>query len=404
MSATTAETRTYIRRPPILNNRDAEKAKPEAKPYQRKVPEAPGLVLRIQPNGTKAWKLIQNNRPQTIGRFPVDTYKAAVTEALRVLRGETPERVPEKVMTFGGYLKDHYQPYLEANSASPGEQRARLDRFGLDKKPLDEIRLADVETWRTKRTRAGRKASTINRDTNALRAALQRAVDWELIDANPLARLKPLKVDKQPVVRYLTDKEEKRLIAALVARDDEMRAARQRGNDHRRERGQELMPEIGAYADNLTPLVLLALNTGLRRGELWNLTWGDVDLRRKLVTVRGETTSTRSKTLQTRHVPLNKAAVAVLKAHKGDVSPLKSVPVFGRHEFKKAFASVLKAASVEAFRFHDTRHHFASKLVMAGVPLNTVRELLGHSDIKMTQRYAHLAPDNLRSAVELLGG
>ena len=81
---------------------------------------------------------------------------------------------------------------------------------------------------------------------------------------------------------------------------------------------------------------------------------------------------------------------------------MKTVPVFGRHSFKKAFAGVLEAARVDNFRFHDTRHHFASRLVMAGVPLNTVRELLGHSDIKMTQRYSHLAPDNLREAVDLL--
>ena len=385
------------------------KIAPTDKPQIIEDQTLPGFALRVQPTGRKVWVLryktpAGQRTTKTLGIFPVYSYSMALERAKAILRGEDPDPKPGpepvKPMTFGEYLKEHYQPYLEAHSASPHEQRQRLNRFKLEDKALSDIRLGDVETWRTKRRTEGRKPSTINRDTNALRASLQRAVEWELLDANPLARLKPLKVDKQPVVRYLSAKEETRLLDALKARDDRMRAERASGNEWRRERGHELLPELGTYGDNLTPLVVLALNTGLRRGELWNLVWGDVDLQRKVLTVQGE----GAKSGQTRHVPLNDRAVAVLKTHRGDVRPLKHVPVFGRHEFKKAFAGLLDDAKIERFRFHDTRHHFASKLVMAGVPLNTVRELLGHSDIKMTQRYAHLAPDNLRAAVDLLGG
>jgi site-specific recombinase XerD len=69
----------------------------------------------------------------------------------------------------------------------------------------------------------------------------------------------------------------------------------------------------------------------------------------------------------------------------------------------KSWLGLVTAAKLQAFRFHDLRHHFASRLVMASVDLNTVRELLGHADIKMTLRYSHLAPDKLADAVATLG-
>ncbi|MFC1690406.1 tyrosine-type recombinase/integrase, partial [Pseudomonadota bacterium] len=237
-----------------------------------------------------------------------------------------------------------------------------------------------------------------NRDLSSLKASLQKAFDWELLDNHPLARLKPLKVDRRPLVRYLTQGEEKRLYAALQARDSLMREARVSGNKHREERGYELLPNLGIYADNLTPLVLLAINTGLRRGELWNISWQDIDLRKKMLTVRGK----KAKSGQTRHIPLNDAAVDALKIHRGDVVPMPNVPVFGNAEFRTAFNAVLSKAKIQNFRFHDLRHTFASKLVMAGVALNTVRELMGHSSMDMTLKYAHLAPKNLRDAVDLI--
>jgi integrase len=196
----------------------------------------------------------------------------------------------------------------------------------------------------------------------------------------------------------LTTDEEKRLFDTLAARDHERREKRKSANRWREERGYELKPLLGTYTDNLSPMVILAVNTGLRRGEMWNLKWRDVDFPERMLTVHGS----GAKSKQTRHVPLNAAAAEALKKHRGNVVTLPDVPVFGRAEFRKAWNGVLAKAKLENFRFHDLRHTFASKLVMNGVPLNTVRELLGHASIDMTLIYAHLAPDNLRSAVDAI--
>lgn len=385
----------------FLSQKIANSAKAKDKAYQIHDTAIPGLVLRVQPTGVKIWKLIQGKKPRTLGRLPVMTFGMAKEKAEAILRGEDPDAIEDGQsvsMTFDAFLTNHYQHWVEANHSQPEETMARLRRFNIGAKQLDQIRLADIETWRTNRQKDGVSHSTINRDISALRASLQKAWDWELLENHPLARLKPLKVDRRPLVRYLTQDEEKRLYVALQARDDFMREARVSANKHREERGYELYPSLGTYADNLTPLVILAINTGLRRGELWNLCWRDIDLRKETLTVSGE----GAKSGQTRHIPLNTAALEALKTHRGEAVPMPNVPVFGTAEFRTAFNGVLDKAKIQNFRFHDLRHTFASKLVMAGVPLNTVRELMGHGSIEMTLAYAHLAPENLRAAVDAI--
>src|SRR5581483_7785004 len=125
----------------------------------------------------------------------------------------------------------------------------------------------------------------------------------------------------------------------------------------------------------------------------------------KNVTVVAET----AKSGHTRDVPLNAEALDVLKAwHHRNSKPAPDSLVFPGHDGKRmkridtSWAFLMKLSGVTNFRLHDCRHHFASRLVQAGVDLNTVRELLGHSDIKMVLRYAHLAPGNLRLAVDKL--
>jgi integrase len=141
----------------------------------------------------------------------------------------------------------------------------------------------------------------------------------------------------------------------------------------------------------------------MRKGELLSLTWDKVNFDLALLSVAGET----AKSGKTRHIPLNDEALTTLKNWRAQthgqtlVFSNRDGNQFG--EIKKSWATILKIAEIDNFRWHDLRHHFASRLAMAGVDLNTIRELLGHSDIKMTLRYAHLAPEHKADAVAKLG-
>jgi len=245
--------------------------------------------------------------------------------------------------------------------------------------------------------------ATVNRDIQALRAALARATEWGSLSMNPLARMKQGTEDENATIRYLSRDEEQRLRNALANRDDSRRAARKSAHEWRNERGYQPWPEYGMYTD-YTPLVLVALNTGLRRGELLQLRWRDVAFSHRNLTVRGE----GAKTGQTRHLPLNSEVVNVLKNWKPSDAEADwcvfsgSTNMTPLTEARKAWSAVLSKAKIRWFRFHDLRHTFASKLVMTGVDLNTVRELLGHKKISMTLRYAHLAPQHKAEAVEKL--
>jgi integrase len=176
-----------------------------------------------------------------------------------------------------------------------------------------------------------------------------------------------------------------------------MREAHASANAWRQERKKESLPPLPHFGDHLTPSVLLSMNTGLRRGELLALRWESIDFNRQMLTVEGGTAKNR----QTRHVPLNDEATRALTQWREQTKGGQRV-FETRTGFKTAWAALLKRAAITKFRWHDLRHHFASRLVQAGVPLNTVRDLLGHSSMAMSLRYAHLAPDQRREAVAKL--
>lgn len=238
-------------------------------------------------------------------------------------------------------------------------------------KPLVEQCPADMHAYVQTRLLSGIKATTINRELAVLSAMFNYVHRrWGLRIDNP-TRWQRLRMPS-PRLRYLE-------------RSEAIRLQREADN---------LRPDLGDF-------VRLALNTGCRKTELLTLRWSDVNLGQGYILLRPENT----KSGRRRILPLNNGARQALEARQiGNESEW----VFAKANGKRVkaldwlFRKAVKLAGIEDFRIHDLRHTFASWLVSEGVELIKVRDLLGHTSIKMTERYAHLMPSRLLGAVQVL--
>lgn len=225
-----------------------------------------------------------------------------------------------------------------------------------------------IEAYLGRRMDEGSSASTRNRHLTMLKAMLNKAVAWELLPENPAAKIGTLREHGRRT-RFLDEEEIERLLQAC--------------------------------ADGFRPIVLTALHSGMRRGEILNLRWGDVNLQARILTVQ------RSKSGKKRNIPLDDTLFQTLRElpsrfAKGCVFPSPTNADEPVQEIKRQIRNAFRRAGLEGVRFHDLRHTFASHLVMNGVDLKTVQELLGHASLTTTQRYAHLAPAHRTKAVKVL--
>ena len=396
-----------------LTNEYVASRKPDASPYEIADAGQPGLLLRVQPSGIKSF-IVQYGRGKrvTLKRRPPElTILAARKRARAILNDADEHGTPEaakpkaKAATFKDFIDKHYAPWVEAErkagKATVANIRAQFSEF--DDKPLTAITAWSIEKFKARRIKASTSPVTVGRDLDRIRAALNKAVEWKMLDANPISGVKRPKVEDESRVRFLDGDEEQRLRTALTEREQDRRKRRASGNAHAAARGRETRPQWGddEYTDHLAPLVLLAMNTGLRRGELLGLAWEAVDRQAKRLKVTART----AKSARVRYIPLNtEAAALVERVHKH--AARESGLVFAGAKgsamthVKRSWGSLVEAADLKNFHFHDCRHHFASKLVMAGVDLYAIKELLGHSDFAMTQRYAHLSDEHKAAAVE----
>jgi site-specific recombinase XerD len=377
-------------------------------------------IIAIQPNGTKQWftdDAISGLRlyvaPQKgrswflrfkdcggrrmthkLGDANALTLEQARDAAKRFLAclslGENLHKKKAESITLGAYLRDVYFPTTRRTLKSADEtiRKIAVNFKEYFDTPIDALSPITFERWRTARLENKAKAATVNRILSTLKSAISWGVKRGLIEANPLQRLGKLKEsDSKSIVRYLGENERERLEAALFAREA--------GKD-----------KTGEFYDYLRPAVLLSLNTGIRRNTLFSLLWRDVDFDSQTLTLRGEV----SKNGKTARIPLNDDAADILSswrsqsAKTGADDLIFPSPQTGEKldNARRSWESILRAAEIENFRWHDMRHDFASQLVMKGVDLTVVCELMNHSNLKLTMRYAHLAPKQKLDAVQAL--
>jgi len=377
-----------------------------AKPVEIYDTVEPGVVVRIRPTGHTSFWLYLNRGAKKI---KLSNWPQVHTKQARLLaRGarsiaEEEEGAGDEVPSLEAFLVNTYIPNysLDHRSLKSLDNLKPFRRLWGDV-PLDELSDDAIDDWRIEKRKAGLKPASINRYLTTLNAALAFAVRKRVITTHPLSHLKKLKEEEDHRVRWLSEKEENALRQTLLERDCGIRKERLSANQWRLERGYRLYSDLRehAFADHLRPMVLLTINTGLRRGELFSLKWNNVGP--DFVKV----TAAHSKSLRSRNVPLNNEAKSVLTLWKEQAPQGEYVfSSKGGQKFDNVYEAwnrLCKKAELTDFRWHDLRHHFASTLVMRGIDLNTVRELLGHGDLKMTLRYAHLAPSHLRAAVEVL--
>lgn len=356
--------------------------KAQAKAYRVHDTLLPGFFIRVLPSSHMSYMVTWGrNKAATLGRVGVLTLEQARTEARRYLtdaheHGEplalTTKHNNSAMPTLLDFINNSYESWTLTHHNDKNCCSAIKASFAdLLKLKLNEININRVEKLRSDWLASGLKPSTANRNITRIKGLMSRAAEWGVITENPLLKLRQLKVDKSKSVRHLSKNENERIREALDVREERLRAERESANEWRKERNKQQLADLRKvmFADRLKPLVLLLLNTGIRRGEAFNLLWSDIDFLQKTLTVNGD----GAKSNQTRHIPLNREALSVLKAWKKQSS--QSNYVFpsasgGRLDnINKAWSNLRADAKLEAFRLHDLRHTFASNLAIAGVPL-----------------------------------
>lgn len=288
-------------------------------------------------------------------------------EKVAEFRGETGILAAEDIDLFIFIKK--YQDLISPTKSSSTRTRDTYTfthiRNHFGDRPLRSITPEQIEAYKAHRARHV-KLSTVNRELDLLKGLLNQAGQWGYLRTSPATHVRRFKIDlREPV--FLSAEEGRRLSAVAT--------------------GQ------------MKTFIVVALNTGLRKDELFALKWSDIDFAKAELRVR------KSKGKRFRVVPLNHTAVGALQTqprhinsplvfHNSDGSPWKDV--------RGSFQAALARANLPKIRLHDLRHSFVSNLVAAGVDLRTVQELAGHRSIQTTMNYAHLRPGALKDGVAVL--
>jgi site-specific recombinase XerD len=292
----------------------------------------------------------------------------------KLLRKKLPEKLRGPLITFGQIAKDALAHSREENGERSTEEFAlklAIIAPAFDNRAAEGITKQDIQEWLMEQTeKRNWSPATRNRYQAAFSLVFRVALDNEKLTINPASRIKR-KAEHNDRIRFLSVEEESKLTAVI----------------------RENWPQY-------LPAFFISLHTGMRLGEQFGLQWPQVSLTRKSITLD------RTKAGKTRHVPLNSVALAAFKELKKGKDTQGSVFLNTERQPLRSsrdwFEPAIEKAGLKNYTWHCNRHTFASRLVMAGVDIRTVAQLMGHSTIQMTMRYAHLAPEHTQSAVDRL--
>ncbi len=288
-------------------------------------------------------------------------------------------------LTFGEFvekwMKEKVATRLAPSTQAGYESDLRLHILPIIKDvPLRSLRLDHGNQILLSLVGKRRAPKTINGVIGLLQGILNEAVLWQYCHRNPMVGLKPLK-GENVVDTYWTDSEIEQFLRANLR-------------------------------DIRYPLWVTALNTGMRRGELAALKWDRVSFQRKQIEVTRSVSrfglQDRTKSGRKRIVPMNDAVYRLLwplwQAQKGQFvfQEEDGSPVDAHHIYRDFHAAQRHAGFQNLIRFHDLRHTFASHFMMKGGNLYDLQKILGHSTVKMTERYAHLSPTHLENAIQIV--
>ena len=308
--------------------------------------------VRIWLQGRDRWFRVAS---KTEGKALYGRLKA---EALEGKFFERPKAIPFRT------IAKEYSDRLMIRQRRKQDDQSRL-RFWtrvFGEQDASKISVRDIEQALSELAQT-RKPATVIRHLTTLKALLNHAKRLNVIKENPASLVKTPKVDNM-LVRYLSDEQETQLLEVLKSK--------------------------------YVPIVLMALNTGCRQGELLRLRWSDIDWNAGTLTIR------ETKAGETRRTPLNSIAQQVLSELKSNHSPEPGDRIFSfdARNLRREFDRAVKALGLSPFRFHDLRHTFASRLAMKGANDRTLMALGGWKSPAMLSRYAHLSPTHLWNAIE----
>lgn len=284
--------------------------------------------------------------------------------------GKEPEVKKIKNHTFEEIAIEYYK-WCERQKGFRSKRlfiKQLVDAFGHLQ--VSRINTMLLEQWQAGRLNKGNKPATVNRLLATLKHCIHKGYQWEMLTEDTLKRVRQVKLlhENNRRLRYLSK--------------------------------EECQSLINACQGNTRAIVITALNTGMRKGEILNLRWDNIDL------VHGFILLDITKNGDRREIPINGTLKGVLHGitRRIDIPYIFHDSISGKpfQDVKRSYNTACRKAGIKDFHFHDLRHTFASHLVMAGVDITTVSRLLGHKTLTMTLRYSHLAPEHMSKAVDML--